>query len=1092
MASCHLQTIWIFDSGCSQHMTHLREEFSDYRSHARGEVSGVGNAKVKIQGVGTVVKDCVYQGKSIRVTLSNVLHVPDLKVNLISISQLLNLGASMCLEPKSWRVTRDNKTIEATPYGNLFVLQTEGLAVQALVAYSISPKMRVWHERMGHLSENNLVRMKEMVDGMDEVQHFCTCEFCVRGRMKEVPHHGKLRQGEYTGDVIHVDICGPFHITGYRGERYWITLIDGHSRLSGSLAIKQRTDCWTFIKSFVLHLESHEPQRRRCRVIHPDGAWEFDAKPFHLWAAERGTSIIDSTTEQHQSNGMAESFNIAIRNKLLPTLIGSSIPWIYWPEVLETVVYLRNRSPHTGLSKTPFEMVYNQRPNIRNLKTIGTYAWHKLPNQGHKKMSESSVRCKVLGFVGNTTYRLLHPDGKVFNSMNVHFEADRASIRKNYIDSHTQVQAHELPEPPQTPRTHQTLPEPLQTLRKHQTHQTQTPTHPTVLIDDEPPPKRLRFGSISNASPPPSAPSRTSTPPTSILKKPATPLATPSATSLPVPGHPELRYPLRNKASQFPPHLFALYSEVLALAAQVYNPQEPLTVPEARASAEWEQWKAAMTDEYDSLIENNTWSLGPAPSHANVLSGKWVFKLKRGANNEILRYKARWVVRGFEQIEGVDYFETFASVVKPMSYKALFAIAAATDYEIHQMDVKTAFLYGAVSEDIYVQQPTGLGCDQRTCKLQKALYGLKQAPRVWFQTLSDFLASLGYKAIASDNGIFALNGETFIAIYVDDLLLVGPDMTKINSLKKALHGRFKMTDLGECSYYLGIRIHRDRQARTIHLDQVGYVDKILTKFDMTGCSTVRIPMEAGNRLKKHDPDYICGAMERTKYQSMVGVLMYLMLGTRPDIAFAVSCVSRYASNPDASHFSAVQRIFRYLKGTRTLSLCYKGDLRPLSGYTDADWGGDPDTRRSTSGYVFDVGSGVISWSSKRQQTVALSSCEAEYVGQTQATKEAIWLQNLFKELTNNTSGATTIASDNQGAIALAKNPGNHGKSKHIDIQQHFVREMVEAGKIELVFVPTDLMIADGLTKPLPKAMFEKFREALGLVPSPLMEKELTG
>lgn len=258
---------------------------------------------------------------------------------------------------------------------------------------------------------------------------------------------------------------------------------------------------------------------------------------------------------------------------------------------------------------------------------------------------------------------------------------------------------------------------------------------------------------------------------------------------------------------------------------------------------------------------------------------------------------------------------------------------------------------------------------------------------------------------------------------------------------------------------------------------------------MADSAPTRLPMSATTKLQKPDPDWICPANQRLEYQSMVSVLMYLMLGTRPDIAFAVSCVSRYASNPDQQHVSAVKTIFRYLQGSRRLCFRYTGDLKPLSGFTDADWGGDLDTRRSTGGYVFDVGSGAISWSSKRQQTVALSSCESEYMAQTQATKEAVWLQRLFTELKNqNTPVApdtVIIASDNQGAIALSKNPGNHGRSKHIDIQQHFVREMTEARKIELVFVPTGEMVADGLTKPLGKEKFASFRKALGLVVCPL-------
>ncbi|KAK1918670.1 hypothetical protein P3342_001719 [Pyrenophora teres f. teres] len=464
----------------------------------------------------------------------------------------------------------------------------------------------------------------------------------------------------------------------------------------------------------------------------------------------------------------------------------------------------------------------------------------------------------------------------------------------------------------------------------------------------------------------------------------------------------------------------------------------------------------------------------------HALGGKWVFKLKRGPKGEILRHKARWVVRGFEQQEGIDYFETFASVVKPMSYKALFAISAALDLEIHQMDVKTAFLYGDIDTEIFVEPPHGLkDSEGKLCRLRKALYGLKQSPRIWYETLSTFMKEQGFTPLASDPGIFT-KGLLFVAIYVDDLLIAGADLDAIAALKSALSARFEMSDLGECHYYLGMEIIRDRPNHTLRLSQAGYLAKILQDFGMANCSPNTVPM-SGN-LCPGPAGFQASKLDTKRYQKAIGSLMYLMLGTRPDIAFTVGCLSRYMSNPADIHHAAVKHLWRYLKGTSNLTLVYHGDLKPLQGYTDADWGSDPDTRRSTAGYAFNLGSAVISWSSKRQPTVALSSCEAEYMGQTQATKEAVWLRGLLTEfqIMKADSAATQILADNQGAIALASNPNNHARSKHIDIQWHYTREVQESGKIVLRFTPTSSQIADGLTKALPKAAFQRFRSALGL------------
>lgn len=328
------------------------------------------------------------------------------------------------------------------------------------------------------------------------------------------------------------------------------------------------------------------------------------------------------------------------------------------------------------------------------------------------------------------------------------------------------------------------------------------------------------------------------------------------------------------------------------------------------------------------------------PSNAYALGGRWVYKIKRGPQGEVARYKARWVVRGFEQREGIDFNETFASVVKPMSYKAIFALAAALDWKLEQMDVKTAFLYGNVEETIYVTQPTGFetGGKHKVCKLKKALYGLKQSPRVWYNTLAAFLAELGFYPIAADYSVFG-NGTTIIAIYVDDILIAGPDKKEIQRIKDKLWVRFEMTDLGECQYYLGMTVTRDRANRILRLGQTGYVQKFITEHGMWESKGTPTPMGT-EKYQAAEEDFQATEASRTAYQSAVGSLMYAMLGTRPDIAYAVSVVSRYGSNPNESHWKAVKRIFRYLRQTVNYQLVFRGDLKALSGYTDADWAGD--------------------------------------------------------------------------------------------------------------------------------------------------------
>lgn len=538
----------------------------------------------------------------------------------------------------------------------------------------------------------------------------------------------------------------------------------------------------------------------------------------------------------------------------------------------------------------------------------------------------------------------------------------------------------------------------------------------------------------------------------------------------------------RNAAADATFHV--LLHQILCLtllsAALRPEPYEPLTLKQAQESYQWSEWHDACQSEVGSLRKNKTWRLKKRSSvNGQVLRGKWVFKIKRGADGEIIKYKARWVVRGFEQTAGTNYNDTFASVVKPMSYKTLFAFAAALDYEIEQMDVATAFLYGEVKESVFVEQPTGFEEDEDSvCELDKALYGLKQSPRIWYNTLAEFLEAIRYYPLDSDLSVF-VKGNTFIAVYVDDLLIFGPDKAAIAALKKDLSHRFQMTDLGPCRYYLGMEVRRDRANRTIYLNQKAYIKELLMKHDLwNDTKTAAVPM--ADRLEPSPEGYIASESLKIKYQSAVGSLMYAMLGTRVDIAYAVSALSRYASNPHDKHWQALVRVLRYLRGTVDYELVFTGPLTPLTGWSDSDWGGDS-TRRSTSGFIFNLGSGMITWSAKRQPTVALSTCEAELIGQTQATKEAIWLRSLLKELGHEQVSATVIYGDNQGAIALSKNPhGYHARSKHIDIQHKFVTEKVLSKEVEILWTDTAHQVADGLTKPLSREPFLRFRKMVGL------------
>lgn len=471
------------------------------------------------------------------------------------------------------------------------------------------------------------------------------------------------------------------------------------------------------------------------------------------------------------------------------------------------------------------------------------------------------------------------------------------------------------------------------------------------------------------------------------------------------------------------------------------------------------------------------------PPGRKAVGCKWVFKLKHSCDGTVERFKARLVAKGYTQKYGIDYDETFSPVVRFSSIRCLLAFAVQNDLLIHQMDVETAFLNGKLDEEIYMQQPEGYvkpGEEHLVCKLEKSLYGLKQSSRCWNKVLRECIEKIGFIQASADPCVFIRkNALTIIGVHVDDLMILARNITEMRSVKDSLKLQFKMKDMGELHYYVGVCIVQDVKNKQVFLHQGHYVEKMLEKFGQTEAKPVSTPADLNVKLQKEDG--FSRPVDVTSYQSIVGSLLYAAIATRPDIAQAVGVVSKFCANPTQTHLTATKRVLRYLKATAYLGLSYKKSADGnLIGYSDADWAGDMDDRHSTSGNVFSLACGAVSWLSKKQATVALSTAEAEYVALSTATQEAIWLRRLLADMGEPPEGPTEIYEDNQGAISMAKNPVGHARTKHIDIRYHFVRERVQDGAITLKYIGTDEMVADILTKPLPKHRFEKLVTKLGM------------
>jgi len=429
----------------------------------------------------------------------------------------------------------------------------------------------------------------------------------------------------------------------------------------------------------------------------------------------------------------------------------------------------------------------------------------------------------------------------------------------------------------------------------------------------------------------------------------------------------------------------------------------------------------------------------------------------------------------------VDYTDVFAPVARYATLRALLAHCAASGLILYQLDVETAFLNGEVDEEIYIRQPRGYerGDKGKVCRLENALYGLKQAARAWHKKLDTMLGEAGFTACASDPCLYKgeRDGVTVcILVYVDDLLVAGATNAAAMSAKAAITTAFKAREMGEPTFFLGFHVERDTERGTLRLGQRQYVHTILERFGLADANPVQLPMGAGDRLTK-DGEPLTAELQQT-YQELVGALLYVATGTRPDIAYAVGQLSRYVAAPTGQHLAAAKRVLRYLKGTAMSALTYGGD-KGITGYSDADYAGDVPTRRSTTGYIFTMHGAAVSWTSKRQGSVALSTTEAEYVAGATAAREAVWVRRLLKDLTG-TEETLDMRIDNQSALALMRNDTSSQRTKHIDVAFHWVREKVVDKVLVPTYIPTGEMVADMLTKALPIAAFTACREAAGL------------
>ncbi|KAK1628450.1 hypothetical protein QYE76_002765 [Lolium multiflorum] len=1024
---------WVFDTGSVAHICNSKQELKNKRQLLKDEVTmRVGNgSKVNVIAVGTLP---LHLPSGLVLSLNNCYYVPALSMNIISGSCLMQDGYSFKSENNGCSIFMNNIFYGRAPQKNgLFLLDLDSSDTHIHNIDAKRIKLNdnstyMWHCRLGHIG---VKRMKKLhTDGLLESLDFESLDRCEACLM------GKMTKTPFSGMMERAtDLLEIIHTdvcgpmsVASRGGYRYVLTFTDDLSRYGYIYLMKHKS-ETFEKFKEFQSEVENQRNKKIKFLRSDRGGEYLSYEFGMHLKKCGILSQLTPPGTPQRNGVSERRNRTLLDMVRSMMSLTDLPLSFWSYALETAAFTLNRAPSKSVETTPYELWFNKKPKLSFLKVWGCEAYVKKLQPD--KLEPKAEKCVFIGYPKETIgYTFYHrSEGKIFVAKNGTF------LEKEFLTKEVTGRKVELDE-----------------------------IEESLLVDQ------------SSA-----VPENVPVPPT-----PATEEANDNDHETSNETATEPRRSTRDRATP------DWYDPCLNVMIVDNNDEDPATYEEAMMSPDSNKWQEAMKSEMGSMYDNKVWTLVDLPDSRKAVENKWIFKRKTDADGNITVYKARLVAKGFRQIQGVDYDETFSPVAKLKSVRILLAIAAFFDYEIWQMDVKTAFLNGDIEEELYMVQPKGFVDPKnadKVCKLQRSIYGLKQASRSWNRRFDKVIKDFGFIQCHGEACIYKkVSGSSvaFLILYVDDILLIGNDIELLSSVKGYLNNSFSMKDLGEASYILGIKIYRDRSRRLIGLSQSTYLDKILKKFRMDESKKGFLPMLPGKVLSKTQGPATAEERERMSqipYASAVGSIMYAMLCTRPDIAHAVSLTSRYQSDPGIEHWTAVKNILKYLKRTKDMFLCYGGDQElVVTSYTDASWNTDPDDSKSQSGYVFILNGAAVSWASSKQCTVAKSSTESEYIAASEASSEAVWMKRFIVELgvVPSALDPLVIYCDNMGAIANAQEPRSHKRLKHIKLRYHSIREYIEDGEVKICKVHTDLNVADPLTKALPRAKHDQHQNAMGV------------
>lgn len=979
----------ILDSGASQSMVHDRSVFTSYKpTHTEVKVAN-GNSVYGI-GIGTVTG--VHKGE--RVSISNCLHVPALKANLVSMGDLAKKGCSINFEDNgSFKVMQDaSVALSGSLSGGVMELDLDLGNSQTSFAGSTTSitNGHLLHSRLGHPGP---IPFHKVFPGVELPS---SCEPCILSKLHRLPHRGHIPVASCPLHIIHSDLSGIISPPSLGEARYYFKITDSFSSYKFIHILQFKSETFSAFMKTKNFVENQTGLTIREMVN--DNGGEYVSGEFKRMTEACGIKMSLTAPYTPQQNPVAEIGNRTTTEKARTLLKQASLPAEFWAEAVSTAVYLENITPLASRNwSTPFELWHKRKPRYDHLKVFGCLAYvHMGKERRSGKFSDVAKKGVLLGYQdGKHNYqiwliqekRIVYSHDVVFNESVFPFSSTQSHFDFSIEDDN-----------PVESVTPQAIPP--------------SDSSPLCLEETE---TSLPYESSSEFS-------------TSDLldcsSQPVlTPIPKPSFSYVPI----SAPAPRAISSNIDQDNILSHRRRANAATASLANSADPVSYNQAINRSDSNHWIDSIKKELDSLERMNVWTEMLLPVGERALGTTWAFKRKTNQDNVLIKYKSRLCAQGYSQREGIDYNDTYSPTGRLATLRTLLSIGATEDFDVEHMDAVGAFLNGVPKEVLYIKIPQGYKPKNNNpdvvLKLNKSLYGLKQSPLCWYTQLLEFFSSIQFSPSKADPCFFVSSDPGWKCgayVHVDDLCIVGQDTPRF---KRLISARFEMEDLGPCTFFLGMRVSRDRSSKTITLTQEKYIQNMLIEYGMEDCHTVTTPMVPNSHLiPATDAELSEFKESKEDYRRAVGLLNYLVQCTRPDLAIVSSQLSQFLDRPGSLHWAAFKRVLRYLRFTTSLGLVLGGKEVKLEAYSDSDYAGCPYTRRSTTGYCHFIAGGCVSWRARKQPTVATSSTEAEYRAAYEATQDVIWLRKLLSDFGYPQDKTTVLHCDNQGSIALASNP----------------------------------------------------------------------